>query len=167
MLACVGSRCWIRMKAMPVPGGSTASSLRKASRPPAEAPSPTTGKLSAAGGERRFRDECRLDGGRAAAVFRVPCPFIARQARTSASHKNVFTNRLCAIHLNRVRELTFSFPSVLIVSPSRGIVGNVHYRTDAGSLFMCMFWEGEKRRAPGPTGNIRKKPPLGPADQVS
>jgi hypothetical protein len=33
-----------------------------------------------------------------------------------------------------------------------------------GSLFMRMFWEDEKRCAPGPTDNIHKMPPRGPAD---
>jgi hypothetical protein len=26
------------------------------------------------------------------------------------------------------------------------------------NYIMCMFWEGEKRRAPGPTDNIHKMP---------
>ena len=52
----------------------------------------------------RFRDECWLDGGRAAAVFCLPCPFIVMQARPSASHKDVFRNRY-AIHPNLARGL--------------------------------------------------------------
>jgi len=45
MLGWDGSRCGISTKAMPVSMGSAVSSLRKASRPPAEAPIPTTGKV--------------------------------------------------------------------------------------------------------------------------
>ena len=52
---------------------------------------------------------------------------------------------------------------VLIVTSLRRCVGNVYYRVDT-SLLTRMFWEGEKRRAPGPTDNIRKIPPRGPAE---
>jgi transposase len=48
-----------------------------------------------------------------------------------------------------------------------GSVGNVHYRISGQLAFTRMFWEGEKRRAPGPTDSIRMIPPRGPADQVS
>ena len=44
MLSWVGARCWTRIKAMPTSAGSASMSLRQASRPPAEAPIPTTGK---------------------------------------------------------------------------------------------------------------------------
>src|SRR5690348_5297083 len=43
-LACVGSRCWTRTKAIPVLDGKCSSSCENASRPPAEAPAPTMGK---------------------------------------------------------------------------------------------------------------------------
>src|SRR5580765_5131523 len=43
-LACVGSRCWIRTKAIPVVDGRCSKSCENASRPPAEAPIPTMGK---------------------------------------------------------------------------------------------------------------------------
>jgi hypothetical protein len=47
---------------------------------------------------------------------------------------------------------------------------SVMYITEAGREgapdFRCMFSEGEMRRAPGPTDNIHKMPPRGPADQV-
>src|SRR5580704_1532552 len=55
---------------------------------------------------------------------------------------------------------------VLIVTSLRRCVGNVYYRVGT-SLRTRMFWEGEKRHAPGPTDNIRKISPRGPADQVS
>ena len=48
MLACVGSRCGISTKAIPVSAGSASSNFRKASSPPAEAPIPTTGKAGLA-----------------------------------------------------------------------------------------------------------------------
>ena len=41
-LLCDGSRCWTRIKAMPVSAGTAPRSSVTASRPPAEAPSPTT-----------------------------------------------------------------------------------------------------------------------------
>src|SRR5262245_1520825 len=44
MLPCVGSRCWTKTKAMPVRWGRCRRSSRNASRPPAEAPTPTMGK---------------------------------------------------------------------------------------------------------------------------
>ncbi len=46
---------------------------------------------------------------------------------------------------------------------------SVMYITDAvgARFFRRMFWEGGKRRAPGPTDNIHKMPQRGPADQVS
>src|SRR6516165_4035671 len=44
MLAWVGARCWTRTKAMPVSTGRACSICVKASSPPAEAPTPTTGK---------------------------------------------------------------------------------------------------------------------------
>ena len=164
MLACVGSRCWIRMKAMPVPAGSTSSSLRKASRPPAEAPSPTTGKLSAASSEPRLCDERRLS----------PRASRSGLSRTLSSHSNARSFGIaqrCSSgadmrYIQTLQRADVSLPPVLIVSPSRGVVGNVHYRTGAGSLFMRMFWEDEKRCAPGPTDSIHKMPPRGPADQV-
>src|SRR4051812_4870032 len=43
-LSCVGSRCWISTKAMPLLAGKAAKNFLKASRPPAEAPRATTGK---------------------------------------------------------------------------------------------------------------------------
>jgi hypothetical protein len=44
-----------------------------------------------------------------------------------------------------------------ILTSLRHSVGNVHYRTGCWfAFFTRMFWEGEKRRAPGPTDNIRK-----------
>ena len=39
------------------------------------------------------------------------------------------------------------------------LVGNVHYHFGRELTFTCMFWEGEKRRALGPTDNIHKMPP--------
>src|SRR5205823_3703710 len=56
----LGSRCWIRTKAMPGAGGRLVRKAVKASRPPAEAPTPTTGKE---GGE-------AADGGAAGFFFR-------------------------------------------------------------------------------------------------
>src|ERR1700686_2929795 len=47
MLSWVGSRCWTRMKAMPVPVGNASTNFLQASSPPAEAPIPTTGKSNA------------------------------------------------------------------------------------------------------------------------
>src|SRR5262249_54564365 len=44
MLAWVGARCWTRTKAIPVSTGTARSICVKASSPPAEAPTPTTGK---------------------------------------------------------------------------------------------------------------------------
>jgi len=67
----------------------------------------------------------------------------------------------------------FSITNVLsivalpIVTTVRQCVGNVHYRNGGDSIFMDMFWEGEKRCVSGPTDNTHKIPPRGPADQVS
>ena len=47
-LSCVGSRCWISTKAMPLLAGKASKNFLKASRPPAEAPSATTGKSTLA-----------------------------------------------------------------------------------------------------------------------
>src|SRR5579884_3074184 len=49
-LAWCGSRCWMKTNAMPVSGGRARSSCRNASRPPAEAPIPATGKGLPLGG---------------------------------------------------------------------------------------------------------------------
>src|SRR6266404_3464066 len=57
MLPCVGSRCCTRTKAIPVFSGRCESTLVNASRPPAEAPKPTIGKM------------CFLEGGFDGAVF--------------------------------------------------------------------------------------------------
>ena len=46
-VSCVGSRCCTNTNAMPVSSGSARRSWVKASRPPAEAPIPTTGKRGA------------------------------------------------------------------------------------------------------------------------
>src|SRR4029077_16830344 len=40
----LGSRCWRKTKAIPVESGKVVSMAVKASRPPADAPTPTTGK---------------------------------------------------------------------------------------------------------------------------
>ena len=45
MLSWVGSRCWTRMKAMPLSAGSARRSFRQASSPPAEAPNPDDRKV--------------------------------------------------------------------------------------------------------------------------
>ncbi len=52
-LARVASRCCTRTSAMPESGGTWARSCRKASRPPAEAPTPTTGKEAGGDAGRR------------------------------------------------------------------------------------------------------------------
>src|SRR5271168_4783379 len=95
MLGWVGSRCWIRIKAMPVPLGSAPSNLRKASRPPAEAPSPTTGKLSGASDESDLGEDCRLGPERAAPARCGPCPGTAMDPRRSASSKDGFWEPIC------------------------------------------------------------------------
>ncbi len=51
-LARVGARCCTSTKAMPVSTGSAPSICEKASRPPAEAPTPTIGKGEPAAGTR-------------------------------------------------------------------------------------------------------------------
>ena len=43
-----------------------------------------------------------------------------------------------------------------------GAVGNVHYCAGKAAFITCMFWEGEKRGAPGPTGDIHKMPSWDP-----
>src|SRR5438445_9097327 len=45
-LSCLGSRCWTRTNAMPLSNGRCDSIVVQASRPPADAPIPTTGKTS-------------------------------------------------------------------------------------------------------------------------
>jgi hypothetical protein len=45
MLSCFGSRCWISTKAMPQFAGRAANNFLNVSRPPAEAPRATTGKI--------------------------------------------------------------------------------------------------------------------------
>src|SRR2546428_13287759 len=54
MLSCLADRCWTRTKAMPVSEGRLRSSWLRASSPPAEAPTPTTGN--------RFRGACTSVG---------------------------------------------------------------------------------------------------------
>ena len=68
MLSWVGSRCWTRMRAMPLPAGRPSISLLHASRPPAEAPIPTTAKSSAPWGGPRAVSARRCDPDRAALV---------------------------------------------------------------------------------------------------
>jgi hypothetical protein len=60
-LWCVGSRCWISTKAMPLFAGNASKNFLKASRPPAEAPNATTGKSTLA----RFGDARSYGCGRA------------------------------------------------------------------------------------------------------
>ena len=50
MLVWVGSRCTTTRKAMPASAGMAWKNVSRASRPPAEAPIPTTGKPGMAGG---------------------------------------------------------------------------------------------------------------------
>ena len=52
-LACLGARCCTSTKAMPVSAGSALSSWVKASSPPAEAPTPTIGKVGLSDGSGR------------------------------------------------------------------------------------------------------------------
>ena len=73
MLWCFGSRCWISTKAMPQLAGNASKNLLKASRPPAEAPSPTTGKSTLA----RFANARPFDCGRACPACRALRPVIA------------------------------------------------------------------------------------------
>src|SRR5437867_4796484 len=48
-LSCLGSKCWMSTNAMPVSVRSCLRSWVKASRPPAEAPMPTTGNVVLSG----------------------------------------------------------------------------------------------------------------------
>jgi hypothetical protein len=50
-------------------------------------------------------------------------------------------------------------PPVLTVRWLECVVGNVDYLFKKLRTFTCMFWEGEKRRALGPTDNIHTMPP--------
>ena len=61
----------------------------------------------------------------------------------------------------------FNVPPALIVTSSRGIVGNLHDPFGESQLFTGMFWAGEKPRASAPSDSIRKMPARGPADRVS
>src|SRR5437667_12182563 len=53
-----------------------------------------------------------------------------------------------------------SSASLLIVRQRWCAVGNVDYQAGGGKMiiFTYMFWEGEKRRALGPTDSIHKLP---------
>src|SRR4051794_33869534 len=63
MLSKVGSRCWIRIKAMPLPADKAPANFRQASRPPAEAPIPTIEKSLPSLGNSGARGEGMLDCG--------------------------------------------------------------------------------------------------------
>ena len=65
MLSCVGSRCCTRMNAMPVSAAEPPEACVQASRPPAEAPMPTTGKSADATGGSRAGMARALGRGRA------------------------------------------------------------------------------------------------------
>src|SRR5579872_2416370 len=81
MLSCVGSRCWTRIKAMPLSAGNASTSFLQASRPPAEAPIPTTGKLAASRGGPRAADSRPPDRGRAALARCKRLPDILKFSR--------------------------------------------------------------------------------------
>ena len=49
-----------------------------------------------------------------------------------------------------------ALPPVLIVGWLTHGVGNVYYLRRWRFIFLGMFWEGKKRRAPEPTDNIHK-----------
>lgn len=61
MLSWFGSRCWIMTKPIPVVAGRWSSIFVKASRPPAEAPTPTTGQRPPVGD--CSISDCRLTSG--------------------------------------------------------------------------------------------------------
>jgi hypothetical protein len=60
---------------MPLSAGSASKNFWKASRPPAEAPIPTTGKSRSRGEEARIRDSCPPGRGRAV-LGRRRCPVV-------------------------------------------------------------------------------------------
>jgi hypothetical protein len=66
------------MKAMPHSAGSASKKLLQASRPPAEAPIPTIGKLLENLGGPRANAPRRLDDGRAVLAFRAGLFVIGR-----------------------------------------------------------------------------------------
>src|ERR1700722_5060883 len=59
-LSCSGSRCCTSTKLMPVLAGNACNRLRKASRPPADAPTPTMGKVLRSWTPRPEADRDRL-----------------------------------------------------------------------------------------------------------
>ncbi len=60
MLSWLGSRCWTMTNAMPVGARARDSISRRASRPPAEAPMPTTGPVKAGAAPRRRSGRRRM-----------------------------------------------------------------------------------------------------------
>jgi hypothetical protein len=133
MLACVGSRCWIKMNAMPVRGGRAVSSRRKASRPPAEAPRPTTGKLSCPNGERRLGDERRAGGERAAPGFCGPFSIIYQFYHNARHRRDNGVNRQCPRPVEDGALLSRRFDhSLQLSSPYEVVDGPSAYLTRDG-----------------------------------
>ena len=91
---CVGSRCWTTTKANPDAAGTCRKKSSSASRPPAEAPMPTTGKREGrfsaegggafAGGAAAF-----VPFGLAAAFFFVTVPVPSPRRRTRPSQLDI------------------------------------------------------------------------------
>ena len=164
MLACVGSRCWIRIKAMPVPAGSDreqlAESIKAARRGAEPDDRETVSREQRATPLRRTPASPRASRSGRSRI--LPSHIDARSAGIACRYSSGTDMR----YIQALQRAEITLPPVLIVSRSRGLVGNVHYRTGVGSRFMRMFLEDEKRCARGPTDSIHKMPPRGPADQV-
>lgn len=77
MLACVGSRCWMSTKAMPLLGGIASRNFWNASSPPADAPNPTTGNARGLAAGLRFNPGFPFGGGRTAPVASGRSPAIS------------------------------------------------------------------------------------------
>jgi len=127
------------MNAMPVRGGRAVSSRRKASRPPAEAPRPTTGKLSCPSGERRLGDERRAGGELAAPGLCRPFSIIC-QFYHNARHSRTAVRYIFAVHSAR----HWSHWAGIVGERSgheRGVNAMRHYNSVFHQLLKHLPWE--------------------------
>src|SRR6202030_1683586 len=98
------------------------SSRRKASRPPAEAPRPTTGKLSCPSGERRLGDKRRAGGERAAPDFCGPFSIICQFYHNTRHRRDNGVTRQCPRPVEDGAVLSRRFDHSLQLSGPCGVV---------------------------------------------
>ena len=138
MLLWVGSRCWMRTKAIPVWAGSVASSFLTASRPPAE-----EHRAPPRAGYRFLAEPWAFDDATRRRAGRPACAALARSrwrpsafpcrvcACNTQSSTRASTKRLNAVRLHCIVESTY----VSVSQPHPAAVGTASVRFDTTAKF--------------------------------